>query len=158
MADVSSFPDYTLQDPKTPVAATMWSSERFETTTVGKWRDLPGAEIAWNTDKLNNFSGGLVVATFTAETLIAGPAGAVGLLDITIGGQKGHPQSDNHRFATKKSDEEWGSVTTMRAMRFPYDESAVRDATVKVIVNLAAGTSFGLQNWLLKMDVHPISY
>lgn len=140
-------------------AVVAWNSERYESSVTGKWQELPGAKIDCHVGPGYSLRGGLLVVTFTAEVLVGKPlaGSAAGLLDITFGGQKGHPQDDNHRFATAQSAEEWGSVTTIRAMPYPYDAASVRDATVQVIFNLIAGSTFGFQNWLLKLEAYPLT-
>ncbi|MFH8469615.1 hypothetical protein [Streptomyces sp. NPDC017991] len=147
-----------LKDPihasgQLPRVAVIWNSDRYELTTKGNWVDLPGAVIPAQVGQGTPSLGGLFVATFTAETLIGGQP-STGSLDITFGGQDGHPQSNNHRYATAQSSEEWGSLTTIRAFEYP-PEATVRDATIKVKVHLGSGTVFGFQNWLLKVERYP---
>lgn len=157
MSDVTESPIYAYRNDtygfRPTQVGVVWSSERFELKTVGQWTNLGGATIPFHTGFQTTCPGALLVATFTAETLVQ-PEVAVGSLDITFGGQPGHPQSDNHRFATAKSAEEWGSVTTLRAMDYPYDAATMHDATVQVIMKLVAGTTFGVQNWLLKLEAY----
>lgn len=141
-------------------AGVAWSSERHESSVIDKWQELPGAKLDWHLGPGYSLQGGLIVATFTAEVLISRPVSggnAAGLLDITFGGQQPHPQSDNHRYATAMSAEEWGSVTTIRTMHFPFDAALVRDSSLQVIFKLAAGSNFGFQNWLLKLEAYPVS-
>ncbi|TYB65408.1 hypothetical protein FXF51_19545 [Nonomuraea sp. PA05] len=158
MPDVLQSPVYLSGGAQPTQIAVMWGSERFESSVTGKWQELPGAKITWKVGPGSSTPRCILVATFTAEVIVGRPVSggnAVGLLDITFGGENGHPQSDNHRYATAQSTEEWGSVTTLRAMNYLTGVDSMRDASPQVVFNLAQGSNFGFQNWLLKLEAYP---
>lgn len=138
-----------------PRAAVVWSDERWTAAVEGQWTDVPGMVIPAEVGKGTPSYGALFLATFTAEILLKQDSWTGSCaFDILFGGQKGHPQSDNHRsFAAMPG--EWRSLNVTRAFSYE-DDTARRDATVKVQVRRPSGVDFGIQNYLLKVERYPV--